>query len=73
MLLEAFFNLPRVDIITTADDHVFFPVDHIKRAFLIHMGNISGVMPPIAQSLARLLRPIPIPHLKTWSPKILIF
>ena len=60
MLIKNFLDLPGIDIIPAADDHIFFPVDNVEIALLIHAGDVPGIKPPIAQSLLGLFQPIPI-------------
>jgi hypothetical protein len=50
MLVEDLLDLPGVDVITAADDHVFLSVNDVEIALLIHAADIPGIKPTIAQT-----------------------
>ena len=53
-LVDNFLNFPRIDIVASADDEIFFSVDNVNVTVLIHAGDIAGVEPTALQGLFRI-------------------
>ena len=41
------FDLPRIDVLTAADDHFLFAVNNVIESLFIHSRKVSGVQPPV--------------------------
>src|SRR5262245_17771991 len=60
MLLDHFFDLARVNVGSTADDHVFLAIQDEQVSTAVHVAHIAGVEPSIPQYVRRRLRLVPI-------------
>jgi len=47
MLLKNPFDLGRVDVVSTRENHVLETVDHIEVSIGVHAGDVSGVEPSV--------------------------
>src|SRR5260221_14524675 len=54
------FDLARVDVVPSRDQHVVLPVENVEVAVLVHAADIAGVEPAIAEGPFRGLRPVPV-------------
>src|SRR5512141_511299 len=52
MGVEHFLDLPAVDVLTAADDHVLHAVDDVEEALLVAPGHVAGVEPTALEGLA---------------------
>src|SRR5262245_24344001 len=60
MLVQDLFDLPRIDVVATANDQVLLPVDDCEVAVLVDPAYVPGAEPPIGDGRGRLCRPAPI-------------
>ena len=67
MLIECLIDLTWIDIKTTCDDHILFPVNNKEIIVFIPDGNITGIKPPILELSGCLFRVIPIPLHDQWA------
>ena len=54
------FDFNRIDVLTAADDHVLLAIDDEETLFIVEISDIAGVIPTVAQSVAGMLRLIPV-------------
>ncbi|MOA45033.1 hypothetical protein D3C78_1673860 [compost metagenome] len=58
---EKFFQLPRVNILTTTDDHVLVAPGNAHVALVVHARQVTGVHPPsLIDGVRRAFRVVPI-------------
>ncbi len=56
-------DLPRVDVVAGRDDHVLLAVHDVEVALLVHVGDVAGVEPVVANGAGGLVRQVPVaPH-----------
>ena len=61
MLVQELLHLPGVNILTTANNHVFNTTDNTHVALFVHGGQVTGVEPPrLINRLRRALGVVPI-------------
>ena len=58
--VEDFIDFTRIDVITTDDDQILFTVDNVEITFFIHVGDIAGVQPAVADGPGGFFRAVPI-------------
>src|SRR5437762_2050689 len=62
VLEQDLLDLPWVDIIASANDHIFLTVEQVEVALCIHHTDIARMQPSPSQRLSRFVRSIPVPH-----------
>src|SRR6476646_10533714 len=61
VLVQHLFDLPRVDVVSAADDQILLPVDDVVIAVLVHPPDVAGAEPAVVRDgLGRRLRPVQI-------------
>ncbi len=54
------FDLARIDVLATGDDHVFLSVDNENKSLVIHVAQIARLKPAVAHDLQRQQRVVPV-------------
>src|SRR5262245_24750862 len=60
VLVEDFFDLGTVDVLTTGDDHVLGTINEENVALGIHTTEIAAVIPPVTQGVGGLFGFVPV-------------
>ncbi len=60
VLVEGLLDLPRVDVVATADDHLLLAVDDEEVAVLIDPRHVAGEQPAVPHHLRGRVRAIPV-------------
>src|SRR5215475_9322917 len=59
-------HLAWVHVVATGDQHVVLAINEVKKAVMIHVADIAGVQPAIAERLRGRLWPIPVMGHRLW-------
>ena len=59
-LVDDDLDLPGIDVLAAADDHVLGPVDQDQVAIFVEVTDVAGVQPAVDEGLRGLLRPVQV-------------
>ena len=62
MSTQNLFHFAGGDVLSAADDHIFFAVDYVQVALFIKAADVAGVQPAVAQGVSGFRGLLPVPE-----------